>query len=307
MNEDKVQVILDLVKLVVVCVVALFISNLLAFLVALPFTNFDLQAIILLLQNPLGYPETRTALMLMQGIIALCVFIVAPTIYVSSLDKTLSFKDIFQKNSFSIALILGALAVIIAVMEMPWVGWLGQWNNEWVFPDAFEKWARSKEEDMKELTIFLTEFRSFEQFLLGFVVIAILPGIGEELLFRGVLQNKLKQLFGNVHIAIWLTAILFSAIHFQFYGFAPRMLLGAVFGYLYHWTGNLTYAMLAHFINNGFTILMMYLFQQQQIEMNIDAETIPLENAMVSLGLTSILLFMFYKISVRLEPKKQGI
>lgn len=297
MKEDRVQLFLDIVKLIVVLVIALFVSNFLALLIALPFTEFDLTLITNLLENPTNYPEARTALMLMQGVIALCVFIIAPAIHIKYFDKSLSFNQLFQKNTFSIGFILIVLTLGIAIIEMPWIGWLGQWNNEWIFPEVFENWARAKEEHMKEITIFLTEFRTFEQFLLGFVVIAILPGIGEELLFRGVLQNKLKQLFGNVHTAIWVTAIVFSAIHFQFYGFAPRMLLGAVFGYLYHWTGNLTYPILAHFVNNGFTVLMMYLYQQQQVDIDIDTEVIPLDNGMVSLGLTMILLFLFYKIA----------
>lgn len=304
MKEDRLQVFFSLVKLILVLLIGFFLANFIAFAVAMPFANFDIELITNLLQNPIDYPETRTALMVMQGVAALCIFIITPLIYIAFIDKDLTTNQLFQKKAFPTALILGVLTLVIAVIEMPWVGWLGQWNNEWVFPEVFEIWARAQEDKMKEITIFLTEFRTFEQFLLGFIVIAILPGIGEELLFRGLLQNKFKQLFGNVHIAIWVTAIIFSAIHLQFYGFAPRMLLGAVFGYLYHWSGNLLYPMLAHFVNNGFTVLMMYLYQQQQVDIDIDAEVIPLDSGLVSLGISLILLFLFHKISDNLRIEK---
>ncbi len=295
MREDN-AILFSLIKLILVILIGFFIANFLAFLAVLPFVNYDLELISKLIDNPAHFPETRTALMVMQGVASLGIFVLTPFIYIRFVDKTLPFSELFEKKSFSMLGFLLPLTVLLAVVEMPLVAWLGEWNNGWAFPEVFESWARAQEEKMKELTIFLTNFRSFEQFLLGFVVIAILPGIGEELLFRGILQNKLKQLSGNPHFAIWLSAIIFSAIHFQFYGFAPRMLLGAVFGYLYHWSGNLTYAMVAHFVNNGFTILMMYLYQQQQVEIDIDKEQVPIDMALLSLALSGVLMFLFYKI-----------
>jgi membrane protease YdiL (CAAX protease family) len=111
---------------------------------------------------------------------------------------------------------------------------------------------------MQELTTYLTNFENIVEFLAAIVILAVVPAIGEELLFRGILQNKITLLTKNYHVAIWVSAIIFSAIHFQFYGFVPRVLLGALFGYLYVWSGNLGVAILAHFINNGFTLFLIY-------------------------------------------------
>jgi membrane protease YdiL (CAAX protease family) len=296
MQEDRSNVLFSLIKLILVLLVGFFIANFLAFLAVLPFVDYDLELITKLVQNPSDFPETRTALMVMQGVAALGIFVFTPIIYIRFVDNTLSFKYLFGNNALGGGLFLCSLTVLLAIVEMPLIAWLGEWNNGWIFPEVFESWARAQEEKMKALTIFLTTFHSFEQFLLGFVVIAIVPGMGEEFLFRGILQNKLKQLSGNAHLAIWLSAIIFSAIHFQFYGFAPRMLLGAVFGYLYHWSGNLAYAMVAHFVNNGFTIMMMYLYQQRQVEMDIDKEQVPIDMALLSLALSGVLMFLFYKI-----------
>ncbi len=304
MQENRLQVWVDLLKMVLVVLVGFFLSNTLAFVVALPMVNFDLEAIAQLVSDPLNFPETRTVLMMLQGVTALGLFVMTPLVYIYWVDKTLSVRGLFQRNgNYLVPLLLTSVA--IAIMEMPAITWIGKWNMEIDFPefmDSFEQWAKLQEDKLKDLTLFLTEFRSFEQFLLGFVVIGILPGIGEELLFRGVLQNKLKQLLGNAHLAIWLAAMIFSAFHLQFYGFVPRLLLGALFGYLYQWSGNLIYAMLAHFVNNGFTVIMMYLYQQNHIELDIDKQEVPSDAAFLSLILTALLILVFYSMASKANP-----
>jgi membrane protease YdiL (CAAX protease family) len=95
-------------------------------------------------------------------------------------------------------------------------------------------------------------------FFLNLIIIAILPGIGEELIFRGILQKQIGLMLRNPVVAIWISAIIFSAIHLQFEGFLPRMVLGVVLGYLYYWTGNLWVPILAHAFNNGIQIVLIY-------------------------------------------------
>src|SRR5690554_5832087 len=108
----------------------------------------------------------------------------------------------------------------------------------------------------------MTRFDNAGDFILALIVIGLIPAVGEELLFRGLVQNQIGAITKNIHVAIWLAAFLFSTFHFQFYGFVPRMFLGVLFGYLYYWSGNLFIAMLAHFINNGLTLILLYMYQQ---------------------------------------------
>jgi len=127
------------------------------------------------------------------------------------------------------------------------------------------------------------------------VVIAVIPAIGEELLFRGLIQNQVHSWTKNGHLAVWITGILFSAIHVQFYGFVPRMLLGVLFGYMYLWSGNLLYPMLAHFANNGFQIILLYLYSSKTTDFNIDtAETVPWA-VFLTAALVSTILVLYYK------------
>jgi uncharacterized protein len=128
------------------------------------------------------------------------------------------------------------------------------------------------------------------------IVIGVLPAIGEEIVFRGIIQNQLFRATHNKHVAIWIAAILFSAIHFQFFGFVPRMLLGALFGYLYYWSGNLWMSVIAHFANNGFSVLAMYFYQKGAIGFDVeDTESVPAHFVIFSALLTAGLLFYFYK------------
>jgi len=96
-------------------------------------------------------------------------------------------------------------------------------------------------------------------------MIALIPALGEEFLFRGVLQRIFGEWFKNPHLAVWLAAILFSLAHYQFLGFMPRIILGALFGYIFLWTGNIWMPILAHFVNNTVGVIYYYLFSQGKI------------------------------------------
>ena len=153
------------------------------------------------------------------------------------------------------------LAVLITVALLPLMSGLGLWNQSLELPAAFqglEATMRQMETEALELTVAFLQMRSPFDFLLNLFVIAILPALGEELLFRGCLQPVLQRLTNSPHLGIWLAAAVFSFIHFQFYGFLPRLLLGALFGYLFYWSGNLWYPMIAHFLNNGLQVALVY-------------------------------------------------
>lgn len=95
---------------------------------------------------------------------------------------------------------------------------------------------------------------------LAFFSIAVIPAFLEEFTFRGVIQPILAKITGNIHAAIWLTAVIFSLIHFQFYGFLPRVLLGALLGYLVIWTGTIWAAVFAHFVNNALAFVIYQIY-----------------------------------------------
>jgi membrane protease YdiL (CAAX protease family) len=119
-------------------------------------------------------------------------------------------------------------------------------------------WASSFEDQAEDTLMAILNMNSVLIFLANLLIIALLPGIGEELIFRGVLQKQIGLLLRNPVVAIWISAFIFSAIHLQFEGFLPRMILGAVLGYLYYWTGNLWVPVIAHAFNNGIQVILIY-------------------------------------------------
>jgi membrane protease YdiL (CAAX protease family) len=127
---------------------------------------------------------------------------------------------------------------------------------EWMKP--LEDWMIVSEREAKQLTDIVLDTGNWMDLIANLLIIGLLAAVGEELLFRGVLQNIFGSKLTNKHVVIWLTAILFSAIHLQFYGFIPRMLMGAYFGYLLYYTRSLWAPVLAHFTNNAFVVLVSY-------------------------------------------------
>lgn len=178
------------------------------------------------------------------------------------------------------------------------------WNSQMVLPESMaslEAWMRSMEEQLMEMTKYLTDFQTIPELLAGILVIGVLAGIGEEMFFRGVLQPKMHLYTGSVHWGIWLSAIIFSAIHVQFYGFLPRVFLGAMFGYMYVFTGSLVYPILAHIINNTFTVLMVYASNQGMIEFDIEStDTVSYPMALV--GLLVLIAGIYYLQKNKPEP-----
>ena len=168
-----------------------------------------------------------------------------------------------------------------------------------------EQWARKKENEMHEIVNILTYFPTFGHFLIAVLVVAVIPAVSEELWFRGVLQNKIKAMV-SPHAAIWITGFIFSAVHFQFYGFFPRWLLGVLFGYLYWWSGNLWTTIVAHFINNFLTLLAIYLFREKVLPFNVhDPMPIPFYWWLPSLLGTFGLIYYYKRKFATLPPEQK--
>lgn len=122
--------------------------------------------------------------------------------------------------------------------------------------------ATNLEEKASTLTNVFLVMDTPSEMMMTFLAIAIIPAIGEELMFRGIFQRYLYRI-NNDHLAIFITGFLFSAFHFQFEGFLPRFFLGVILGYLYYWSGSLWLPILAHLLNNGIQVIGVYYYKQQ--------------------------------------------
>jgi len=172
-------------------------------------------------------------------------------------SKPSSYLSLDTKTNWKI-LVYVAILMIVAI---PFINLLGSINQQMVLPKALagiENWMKNAESQASGLTEKILNIHSILSLLFNILLVAIIPAIGEELIFRGVLIKILRDWKG-IKLAIWLTAIIFSAIHLQFYGFIPRMLMGAFFGYLLLWSDSLWLPIVAHFTNNAVAIIFYYL------------------------------------------------
>jgi uncharacterized protein len=240
------------------------------------------------------YPNMYDAVMALQTFSTPIPFIAASFFFWIVIEKQSINSLSFREVELPIFLVVALLVIIFMFFDALII----EWNQGITLPNSMkgiEKWMKESEDSAGELTKFLTNFKTPSQLIVAMVVVAVLAGISEELIFRGVLQNITLRAFGNPHVAIWFAAFVFSFIHLQFYGFFPRMLLWALFGYLYYWTKNIWVPMFAHFVNNGFTLLMAYLYSTKAVDVNIeDTKSVPLTMALGSLLLTALILRWFW-------------
>ena len=189
-------------------------------------------------------------------------------------------------------------AVIVMLVAIPAINLLGELNHAIPFPDSLsslENYLIDMEKRAEDLTIRMLDVNSVGGLLVNIGLIAIIPAVGEELFFRGIIQQVLQTNLKS-HAAVWITAIVFSTIHFQFFGFIPRMLMGAFLGYLLVWTKNMWVPIIAHFANNAVAVLFYY-FNEEGSTFDIDnigkSDTYLI--GIISLIVVLLLIYLFRK------------
>ena len=194
------------------------------------------------------------------------------------------------------------LVVILAFCLFPITSFTGQINSAMHLPDwlsGVEQWMVRQEDKSDNLIESLIAAKTFPVMILNLFLIAVLPAVGEELIFRGVFQKIFYNLFRSGHLAIWFSAFLFSTLHFQFFGFIPRLILGLVFGYLFFWSGSLWVPVISHFVNNAFPVVLSYIQDNSHLNTQID---FPLwQQAIImllSVAISLLILFYFRKNSI---------
>jgi membrane protease YdiL (CAAX protease family) len=188
------------------------------------------------------------------------------------------------------------LVILLTICVFPISGFTGQINSAIHLPSwlsGLEQWMMDKEKSADNLINSLIVSDTFWTMSLNLLIIALIPAISEEMIFRGVLQKIFTRLFRSGHLAIWVTAFIFSAIHFQFLGFIPRFILGLVFGYLFFWGGSLWLPVISHFVNNAFPVILTY---GQGIEIASATPDIPLWKQAIALPIpiVIIIVILFY-------------
>ena len=195
------------------------------------------------------------------------------------------------------------LTIMLLIFSIPAMNFIVYCNESFAFPaslNGIEEWLKAMEQTSRDQIKILLGDPTPMNLIMSILIVGILTGLCEELFFRGALQNIFRTRPMSIHIAIWITAIIFSALHFQFYGFVPRMLLGAFFGYLAVWSGCLWLPVFAHALNNSMVVISTWLIDKQAITIDVnklgtDFTAIDYGMICVSLVATALVINLLYK------------
>lgn len=179
----------------------------------------------------------------------LFLFLIPSIIYGLYFYKKRFFQGLdLGKSPTSLGILFGLLLILFAYPLVTFAHYINS-----LLPLA--DWMVQAEQDVSATLKKILDGNSTAMIFVNVVLIALMPAIGEELVFRGILQKNIARIFKNGHIGVWIAAIIFSLIHFQFEGFLARMMLGAIMGYGYYYTRNLWVPILMHFMNNFIPVI----------------------------------------------------
>jgi len=199
--------------------------------------------------------------------------------------------------------------MLLMLMSIPFINLLSSLNEMIVFPKSLsglEQRLKDFEDVAQQATKLFLNADGIGGMFFNIFMIALLPALGEELIFRGVLQKIFTRWTGNVHIAIMICSLMFSLMHFQFYGFFPRWLLGVLLGYLMIWSGTIWLPIFAHFVNNTVAALCYYMIGKGIISEKIEDYGASFSDIPVTIVTTAVAILLFWKIYQRNKTVIEG-
>jgi len=263
----------------------IFVSVILHTLVAVALVALFAENGMELIQNKdLSNQASVNYLKLMQLFSGVGLFITPTLFYAYLTNFDFKFAKLNRQN----------IILVIAIMMLitPFIGLLLEWNMMISFPE----WLLQFDVNFEALGTAFLQMNTIWDLFYTILVIAVIPAIGEELLFRGYLQQKLGNWLRNPHAAILITAFIFSAIHFHFQAMIPRFALGVLLGYLFYWSNSLWLPILAHFVNNAQIVIFSYYHKVDSGTYSVVSETkFDLLAPLFSLASVALLLYIFYQ------------
>ncbi len=247
-----------------------------------------------IIYNPKANPQGIMALKLNQGLISLAIFIIPSILFCRAINQN---PVHFLRLKHPTKLYNYLFIIILIILAIPVSSWLLELNQNFHLPEyykEFEVFLRGDEAFAKLQTEAFVNANTIPQLLFNIIIVAIIPAITEEIFFRGCLQNFVKMCFYNLHISVIFTAIIFSAIHGDYFGFLPRFMFGLVLGYAFAYSGNIWVSIVGHFLNNCITIVAYFIAQKDSsIEFLKEDYSFPIIFTLVGcVGIIAILFAM---------------
>ena len=248
-------------------------------------------------------PQDLNALRFMQISSQLFTFVFPPIAY-AFLVKENPVNALGLKKSKTLWILIG-IAMIFAIM--PFNSVIAEWNANLTLPESMSKIESLMKQMQEAATEIIEKFVSVDTIgglILNLFMIAGLAALGEELLFRSIIQTSLIKICKNAHIGILIASAIFSFIHFEFYGFFPRLILGMLLGYMFYFSGSIWISMLMHFLNNG-TVVFIYFLNNKGIT-NIDVDTFG-QTSIPVLIVSIVVMIVLFLLSIKYSDKERTL
>ncbi len=255
---------------VIISLVSLFLVSILGFILALLIFDIEMNQIAVSVADPMN-PSNLSLLKYLQILQGIGLFIL-PALFIAIL--------FFEKGPIQFGFHKGPSLIsifwimVVVFFGLPVINQLTAWNMSLELPEflsGIEDAMKRMEDSSALLTEAFLSTKSIWGLMVNLVMIAVIPAIGEELFFRGILQKFFIDWTKNPLRGILIVAFLFSFFHLQFYGFLPRFYLGVLFGLMYYWSGTIWLPIIAHFINNGAAVMIYFFFGKEVVEQNFDS------------------------------------
>lgn len=292
-----------LVFAVLIILVAWLIFQVLALFTGMLIFKLDMDGAFSILNN-INDISGMSFLKYVQGVTSVGLFIISAFIIAFFLDRD-PVKFLYLKNGPNIRNIF--LIFILIIIIQPFSNLLTEINENLQLPSYLEnvqRYLENKESDMKTIMEGFLSPDGKWSLAVNLLIIALIPAIGEELIFRGVLQRLFITLFRHVHLGIIFTAFIFSALHLQFLSFLPRFILGIIFGYFVLWNNSLWPAIIAHFINNAMAVIYFHFHYSGKISNELEMLGSPGHGLIY--GILSFILAVSIIYGIYINNKKSG-
>jgi len=260
---------LKILSLIMIIIITFFIVLGIGVALSLPFFGTSLLES-MAAQNDFTNPQTILALKYFQIVNQIGVFIAPAILFVILTDDDFRGYLKFRGGIKRFSIVFGTILLIVS---LPFISWLVEMNNAIHLPESLaglETWMRNAEDNAHKLTDAFLSTTNWGGFLVNLLMIAVLAAIGEELIFRGILVRLFREWTHNIHLAVIIPALIFSALHLQFYGFFGRFMLGILLGYLFVWSGSLWVPIFVHFLNNAMAVVISFLDQRGWVDTDLE-------------------------------------
>jgi membrane protease YdiL (CAAX protease family) len=287
---------LQFLILVAITIGVVLVGNLIGAGIVAAFYGLDMVMNIARLD--LSAPGSVNALWILQIVGTTIPLLITPLVFARYVVKQ---PQEYLKPSFDFPWTVIVIVFCVMMISSPLIELLSRINQDMVLPDylsGVQKWMRESEDKAEKLIAVLLKMDTIFGAIANVIAVGLFTAIVEELMFRGCVQTIFVKWTGNVHAAVWITAILFSAFHMEFFGFLPRLLLGALFGYFTAWSGSVWPAVWGHFINNSTAVVAVYLYQHKLVKVDPNSTHIFKSQAYVfSFIIVLFLLYLYHNVA----------